>query len=52
MDLWVDATTYLPVQTQFQQEGATPYAVSWLPPTPENLAKLKTVVPPGFTRMK
>lgn len=52
MDLWVDATSYLPVRWQFRQEGSTLFDVSWLPPTPENLAQLKTVVPPGFTEQK
>ena len=49
-DLWVDATTYLPVRWQWQQDGSTPFDVTWLPPTPENLAQLKTVIPPGFTQ--
>jgi hypothetical protein len=49
-DLWVDATTYLPVRWQWLQEGSTPFDVAWLPPTPENLAQLTTVVPPGYAR--
>jgi hypothetical protein len=52
MDLWVDATTYLPVRYHLRQEGPMTFDVSWLPPTPENLAKLKTVIPPGFTEQK
>jgi hypothetical protein len=52
MDLWVDTTSYLPVRWQFRQGGSTLFDVSWLPPTPENLAQLKTVVPPGFTEQK
>jgi hypothetical protein len=49
MDLWVDATSYLPVRWQLQQEGAAPFDVTWLPPTPANLAQLTTVIPDGFT---
>lgn len=52
IDLWVDATSYLPVRWQFRQDGATLFDVSWLPPTPENLNQLKTTVPPGFTEQK
>jgi hypothetical protein len=52
MDLWVDATTYLPVRWLWRQENSTPFDVTWLPPTPENLAQLTTVVPPGFTEGK
>lgn len=50
MDLWVDATTYLPVRWQLRQDNSTPFDVTWLPPTPENLAQLTTDIPPGFTR--
>ncbi len=50
-DLWVDASTYLPVLQETSTGGhvtdRTTY--SWLPRTPENLAKLSLVVPPGFT---
>lgn len=52
IDLWVDATSYLPVRWQFRQDGATLFDVTWLPPTPENLSQLKTVIPPGFTEQK
>lgn len=52
MDMWVDTTTYLPVRWQWRQDGSTPFDVTWLPPTPENLAQLTTVVPPGFTKEK
>jgi hypothetical protein len=52
MDLWVDATTYLPVRWQLRQDGSAPFDVTWLPPTPEHLAQLTTVVPPGFTEQK
>ena len=51
VDLWVDASTYLPVLQETSTGGRvtnrTTY--SWLPRTPENLAKLSLVVPPGFT---
>lgn len=47
-DLWVDATTYVPVRWQWRQENSTPFDVAWLPPTPENIAKLTTVIPDGF----
>jgi hypothetical protein len=52
MDLWVDATTYLPVRWQWQQEGSSPFDVTWLPPTPANLAQLTTVIPDGFAEQK
>lgn len=52
MDLWVDAKTYLPVRILLLQDDSTPYDMTWLPPTPENLAKLRAVVPPGFTQQK
>lgn len=48
MDLWVDAITYLPVRWQRRQAGSAPFDVTWLPPTPENLALLRTVIPPEF----
>lgn len=62
-EIWVDATTYLVVQTKtFKASGPwsppsktkwTPFItrVSWLPATPENLAKLTVTPPPGFTRV-
>lgn len=52
MDLWVDAETYLPVRWQWLQQNSTPFDVTYLPPTPENQAKLTAVVPPGFTEEK
>lgn len=48
-EMWVDAATYLPVRWRWVQEGSTPMDVTWLPPTPENLALLTTPIPDGFT---
>ena len=52
IELWVDATTYLPMRVLLVQDGATPFDVTWLPPTPENLAQLKTQIPDGFTEIR
>jgi hypothetical protein len=55
IDLWVDATTFLPVQDtdtlisagdRAQPIVTTTY--SWLPRTEQNLAKLVLTAPPGF----
>ena len=50
--LWVNATTYLPMR-EYQrmsngQQSVTDYV--FLPPTPANLAKLRPVIPAGYTR--
>jgi hypothetical protein len=45
--LWVDARTYLPVQTT--GDGVV-MQFRWLPPTQANLAKLTGTIPPGFHR--
>ncbi|KJK51031.1 hypothetical protein UK23_08620 [Lentzea aerocolonigenes] len=50
-EMWVDAATYLPMRWRWVQDGGTPFDVTWLPPTPENLAALKTQIPDGFTRV-
>jgi hypothetical protein len=50
LNLWVDATTYLPVRWQWVQDNSTPFDVTYLPPTPENRAALTTVIPPDFTK--
>lgn len=52
LDMWVDATTYLPMRWLLVQDGSVPFDVTWLPPTPENLAQLKTQVPDGFTEVR
>ena len=50
--LWVDATTYLPMQQYLRlsngQRNVTVY--TFLPPTAGNLAKLRPVIPAGYTR--
>ena len=50
--LWVDATTYLPmrefVRMSNGQQNVTDYI--FLRPTPENLAKVRPVIPAGYTR--
>ncbi|MET8764238.1 hypothetical protein [Lentzea sp. NPDC004782] len=51
-EMWVDATTYLPMRWRWLQDGASTFDVTWLPPTPENLAQLKTQIPDGFTEVR
>ena len=50
--VWVDATTYLPVQQYLRmsngQQDVTEY--TFLPPTAANLAKLRPEIPAGYTR--
>ena len=50
--LWVDATTYLPMQQYLRmsngQQNVTEY--TFLPPTAVNLAKLRPVIPAGYSR--
>lgn len=50
--LWVDATTYLPIQQFLRmsngQRNVTEY--TFLPPTAGNLAKLRPDIPAGYTR--
>jgi hypothetical protein len=50
--LWVNATTYLPMREYTRmsngQQSVSDYL--FLPPTPENLAKLRPVVPAGYTQ--
>ena len=51
--LWVDATTYLPMQQYLLmsngQQDVTDY--TFLLPTPQNLANLRPVIPPGYTQV-
>ncbi len=50
--LWVDATTYLPMQQFVRmsngEQNVTGY--TFLPPAARNLAKLRPVIPAGYTR--
>ncbi len=50
--MWVNATTYLPMRGYQRmsngQQSVWDYV--FLPPTPENLAKLHPVIPAGYTR--
>ena len=50
--LWVDASTYLPMQQYLRmsngEQNVTDY--TFLPPTAENLAKLRPEIPAGYTR--
>ena len=51
--LWVDATTYLPMREYLRmsngEQNVTDYI--FLPPTPENLAKLRPEIPAGYTHV-
>jgi hypothetical protein len=54
--IWVDATTYLVVQTkdfQLYRHGLPPVVdhLTWLSPTPRNLALLTVNPPAGFTKV-
>jgi hypothetical protein len=61
--IWIDASTYLVVQTKhfipdFPSAPAGKISwraivnqVTWLPPTPENLAQLSVTPPAGFTKI-
>jgi hypothetical protein len=50
--LWVNATTYLPIRAYIRmsngQQSVTDY--TFLPPTIERLAKLRPVIPAGYTQ--
>jgi hypothetical protein len=55
IDLWVDATSYLPVRETTTVIGGSPEPVmtseyDWLPRNEENLAKLVLTPPPDFTK--
>ena len=50
--LWVNATTYLPMRDDQRMSNGqqSVFDYVFLPPTPENLAKLRPVIPAGYTR--
>jgi hypothetical protein len=50
--MWVNATTYLPMRgyTRWSNGQQSVFDYVFLPPTPENLAKLRPVIPAGYTR--
>jgi hypothetical protein len=51
--MWVDATTYLPMRedTHWSNGEQSVFDYVFLPPTAENLAKLRPVIPAGYTRV-
>jgi hypothetical protein len=50
--MWVNATTYLPMRGYVRMSNGQQSVFNYvfLPPTPANLAKLRPVIPPGYTR--
>ncbi|MEV4311772.1 hypothetical protein [Actinocrispum sp. NPDC049592] len=64
IELWVDATTYLPVKEsaiknhggqgdqEFPESGGEAITYAWLPRTEENLAKLTLTPPADFKQIK
>jgi len=50
--MWVNATTYLPMRdyTRWSNGRQSVSDYVFLPPTPENLAKLRPLIPAGYTR--
>jgi hypothetical protein len=50
--LWVNAATYLPMRddTRWSNGQQSVFDYVFLPPTPRNLAKLRPVIPAGYTR--
>jgi hypothetical protein len=46
--LWVDATTYLPIQSTSTGHVTDKTVFVWLPATASNQAVLKIAVPAGF----
>ena len=52
VDLWINTSTFLPIRettSTTSSRNAITEGYSWLPRTPTNIAKLRVVVPPGFT---
>jgi hypothetical protein len=51
VDLWINTSTFLPIRETTSTTGqrTTTEDYSWLRRTPANLAKLRVVVPAGFT---
>ena len=50
--MWVNASTYLPMRdyTRWSNGQQSVFDYVFLPPTPKNLAKLRPVIPAGYTR--
>ena len=50
--MWVNAKSYLPMQgyTRWSNGQQAVFDYVFLPPTPERLAKLRPVIPAGYTR--
>ena len=51
--LWVNAATYLPMQQYVRKSNGAQYVqeYTFLPPTPGNLAKLRPVIPAGYSQV-
>jgi hypothetical protein len=51
--MWVNATTYLPMRGYVRMSNGqqSVFEYVFLPPTPERLAKLRPVIPAGYTRV-
>ena len=51
--MWVNATTYLPMReyTRMSNGQQSVFDYVLLPPTAKNLAKLRPVIPAGYTRV-
>jgi hypothetical protein len=50
--MWINATTYLPMRdyTRWSNGQQSVFDYVFLPPTPERMAKLRPVIPTGYTR--